>query len=253
MNTPNGWWPNRSTACAVTGPPGRQPPLIVQPHPGPTSHARTRLEPRTQFFTSRGFALVDVDYRGSTGYGRAYRTQLDGRWGVLDAVDCVDVATFLAERGDADPGRVVVSGASAGGFTALRALATTDRFAAGVSWFGITDLVRFRARVPRFQRHHADHLVGPWPHTASTYRERSPVHHADRITSPVLVIQGLDDDIVPPEQAEAIVAVLRRRGVPVTELTFPDEGHGFRRAGSIRRALEAELAFYLHARVGPHG
>jgi dipeptidyl aminopeptidase/acylaminoacyl peptidase len=166
------------TNHAVIGPPGQRPPLIVQPHPGPTSDARVRLELRTQFFTSRGFALADVDYRGSTGYGRDYRTQLNGHWGVLDVHDCADVAAFLAERGDADSERSVISGASAGGFTALRALAITDRFVAGVSWFGITDLATdlaaFRTRVPRFQRHHTDRLIGPWPEAAGTYRERSP-------------------------------------------------------------------------------
>ncbi|HEU0090373.1 MAG TPA: prolyl oligopeptidase family serine peptidase [Pseudonocardiaceae bacterium] len=236
------------THPGVLGPPGTRPPLIVQPHPGPTSHAPVRLELRTQFFTSRGFAVVDVNYRGSTGYGRAYRTQLDGRWGVLDAADCADVAAFLAARGDVDPARTVISGASAGGFTALRALTTTDRFTAAVSWFGITDLAAFRAHVPRFQRHHTDHLVGPWPQAAHTYRERSPLHHADRITQPVLVIQGLDDDIVAPEQAAGLVTALRQRGVPVTHLTFPGEGHGLRHAHSISRALDAELTFY---RAGP--
>ncbi|MDQ3885595.1 MAG: prolyl oligopeptidase family serine peptidase [Actinomycetota bacterium] len=226
-------------------PPGQSPPLIIQPHPGPTSDARIRLELRTQFFTNRGFAVVDVDYRGSTGYGRAFRTQLDGRWGILDVCDCVDVAAFLIERGDADPGRTVISGASAGGFTALRALATTDRFAAGVSWFGITDLAAFRAYVPRFQRHHTDRLVGPWPDAAPTYQERSPLHHADRITRPVLVIQGRCDDVVAPEQADRLIRALRGHGAPVAELTFPDEGHGFRHAGNLQRALEAELTFYL--------
>ncbi|MFN2497027.1 MAG: prolyl oligopeptidase family serine peptidase, partial [Pseudonocardiaceae bacterium] len=162
------------TNRAVTGPAQRRPPLIVQPHPGPTSHTPLRLELRTQFFTSRGFAVATVDYRGSTGYGRAYRTALDGQWGVLDVQDCVDVAAFLAERGSVDVHRTLISGASAGGFTALRALATTDRFAAAASWYGITDLATFRAHVPRFQRHHTDHLVGPWPDAAPIYRERSP-------------------------------------------------------------------------------
>jgi dipeptidyl aminopeptidase/acylaminoacyl peptidase len=174
--------------------------LIVQPHPGPTSDARIRLELRIQFFTSRGFAVVDVNYRGSTGYGRAYRAHLDGHWGVLDVQDCVDVATFLADRGDADPDRTVITGASAGGFTVLRALATTDRFAAGASWFGIADLATFRTHAPRFQRHHTDHLVGPWPEAAHLYWDRSPVHNADQITHPILVIHGLDDEVVPPSR-----------------------------------------------------
>lgn len=235
------------TSHAFTGPPGQRPPLIVRPHPGPTSDARIRLELRTQFFTSRGFAVVDVNYRGSTGYGRAYRAHLDGHWGVMDVQDSVDVVTFLADRGDVDPDRTVITGASAGGFTVLRALAITDRFAAGASWFGITDLVTFRTHVPRFQRHHTDHLIGPWSEMADLYRERSPVHNADRITQPVLIIHGLDDDVVPPNQAEAIVAALRQRAVPVTELAFPGEGHGLRRTDSIHRALEAELAFHRAA------
>jgi hypothetical protein len=150
------------------------PPLIVQPHHGPTSHTSLRLELRTQFFTSRGFVVATVDYRGSTGYGHAYRTQLDGQWGILDVQDCVDV------------NRTIISGASAGGFTALRTLAT-DRFAAAASWYGITDLAIFRAHVPRFPRHHTDHLVGPWLDAAPIYRERSPVHNAAAITQPVLL------------------------------------------------------------------
>jgi dipeptidyl aminopeptidase/acylaminoacyl peptidase len=232
------------TNHTVTGPAQQRPPLILHPHPGPTSHTPLRLELRTQFFTNRGFAVAAVDYRGSTGYGRAYRTQLDGQWGVLDVQDCADVAGFLAERGDIDADRTIISGASAGGFTALRALATTNRFAGGASWYGITDLTTFRAHVPRFQRHHTDHLIGPWPDAAPRYRERSPVHDADRITRPVLVVYGLDDDIVPPEQAEAIVEALRRRGVPVTPLAFPGKGHGLRRPERIHRAIEAELTFY---------
>lgn len=232
------------THQAVTGPPGQRPPVILQPHPGPTSHTPLRLELRTQFFTSRGFAVATVDYRGSTGYGRAYRTRLDGQWGVLDVQDCVAVADFLAERGDVDAHRSVISGASAGGFTALQALATTDRFACGASWYGITDLTAFRAHVPRFQRHHTDHLIGPWPETAPRYRARSPVHNADRITRPVLTIHGLDDDIVTSEQTEMIIQALRRHGRPGTQLAFPGEGHGLRHPDNIHRAIETELAFY---------
>ena len=207
---------------AVTATTRQRPPLILQPHPGPTSHTPLRLDLRTQFFTSRGFAIAAVDYRGSTGYGRAYRTQLDGQWGVLDVQDCVDVAAFLAERGSIDANRVIISGSSAGGFPALQALtAATSRFVGGASWYGITDLVTFRAHVPRFQRHHTDHLVGLWPDAAPVYRERSPVHNAAQITQPILVIYGLEDDIVPPEQAEAIIHAMRRRGVPVTQLASP--------------------------------
>ena len=232
------------TNPAVIGPTPQRPPLILQPHPGPTSHTPLRLDLRTQFFTSRGFAVATVDSWGSTGYSRAYRSVLDGQWGVLDVQDCVDVAVFLAERGTIDATRTIISGASAGGFTALRALTTTDRFAGGASWYGITDLATFRAHVPRFQRHHTDHLVGPWPDATPVYRERSPVHNAVQITEPVLIIYGLDDDIVPPEQAEALIQALRQRDVPVTQLAFPNEGHGLRRPDSIRRAIETELTFY---------
>ncbi len=214
-------------------------------HPGPTSHTPLRLELRTQFFTSRGFAVATVDYRGSTGYGRAYRAALDGQWGVLDVQDCVDVAAFLAERGTIDADRTIISGASAGGFTALRALiAAPNRFAGGASRYGITDLATFHAHVPRFQRHHTDHLVGPWPDAARLYQERSPSHNAAHITQPVLIIHGLDDDVVSPEHAETIVQALRRRGVPVTQLAFPGEGHGLRHPDSIHRATESELTFY---------
>lgn len=233
------------TNHAVTATTQQRPPLILQPHPGPTSHTPVRLELRTQFFTSRGFAVAAVDYRGSTGYGRAYRSALDGQWGALDVQDCIDVAAFLTERGNIDADRTIISGASAGGFTTLRALtAATSRFAGGATWYGITDLATFRAHVPRFQRHHTDHLVGAWPDAAPIYQERSPVHNAAQITQPVLVIYGLDDDIVSPEQAETIVQALRQRGVPVTQLAFPDEGHGLRHPDSIHRAIEAELTFY---------
>jgi len=233
------------TNHAVTATIRQRPPLILQPHPGPTSHTPLRLDLRTQFFTSRGFAVATVDYRGSTGYGRTYRTALDGQWGILDVQDCVDVVAFLAERGTIDANHTIISGASASGFTALRALtATTNRFAGGASWYGITDLATFRAHVPRFQRHHTDHLVGVWPDAASLYRERSPVHHAAQITQSVMIIYGLDDDIVSSEQAEAIVQALRQRGVPVTHLAFPGEGHGLRRPDNIRRAIETELIFY---------
>jgi dipeptidyl aminopeptidase/acylaminoacyl peptidase len=231
------------TNRAITGPPGQRPPLIVRPHPGPTTHTPLRLDLRTQFFTSRGFAVATVDYRGSTGYGRAYRTHLNGHWGILDVHDCADAAAFLADFGHADSRRTLISGASAGGFTALRALATTDQFVAGASWYGITDIDAFRTRVPRFQRHHTDHLIGPWPKETRIYRERSPIHNADQITHPVLIIYGLDDGIVPPEQAEAIVKVLLQRGLAVTHFGFPGEGHGLRHPNNICRALKSELDF----------
>jgi dipeptidyl aminopeptidase/acylaminoacyl peptidase len=231
----------------VAGPTAARPPLLVQAHPGPTADAKARLDLRTQFFTSRGFAVVDVNYAGSTGYGRAYRERLTGQWGVLDVADCLDAARFLIQAGEVDGRRLVISGESAGGFTALCALASDDFFAGGVSWFGIADLETFRQQAPKFQAHELDRLVGPYPEAAATYRARSPLHAVDRIVRPVLLVHGLEDTVVPPSQAQAMAEALERRGVQHLLLIFPGEGHGFRRPESIQRALEAELSFYLEA------
>src|SRR6266545_2409755 len=186
----------------VTGPADAQPPLLVQAHPGPTADAKARLDLRTQFFTSRGFGVVDVNYAGSTGYGRSYRERLTGQWGVLDVADCLDAARSLVQAGEVDGRRLVISGASAGGFTALCALAFHDLFAAGTSAYGIADLETFREQAPKFQAHELDRLVGPYPEAVVTYRARSPVRSADRITCPVLLLQGLNDNIVPPAQSQ---------------------------------------------------
>ena len=231
----------------LTGLPGHRPPLLVQPHPGPTAETTTRLEWRTQFFTSRGFAVVCVNYAGSSGYGRSYRERLTGQWGVLDVADCIAAARHLTQDGKADPRRLLIAGASAGGFTALCALAFHQVFAAGTSYFGIADLATFRQQAPRFQAHQLDRLVGPYPQAASTYRARSPLHAAGNITRPLLLVHGLDDVIVPPAQAEAIAKALREHGIPHTHLPFPREGHGLATSTSIRQALEAELAFYRRA------
>jgi dipeptidyl aminopeptidase/acylaminoacyl peptidase len=231
----------------VTGPAGTRPPLLVQPHPGPTTDAKARLELRTQFFTSRGFGVVEVNYAGSTGYGRAYRERLTGQWGVLDVADCLDAAQFLIQAGEVDGRWLVISGASAGGFTALCALAFHDLVAAGTSAYGIADLETFREQAPKFQAHELDRLVGPYPEAVVTYRARSPVHAADQITSPVLLLQGLDDTIVPPTQTQLMATALNRTGIPHRYLSFQGEGHGFRRPSSIERALEAELSLYLDA------
>jgi dipeptidyl aminopeptidase/acylaminoacyl peptidase len=228
------------------GPAGQRPPLLVQPHAGPTTDAKTRLELRVQFFTSRGFAVVDVNYAGSTGYGRAYRERLTGRWGVADVADCIQAAHHLIAVGEVDPSRIVIAGASAGGFTALCALATHDLLAGGTSYFGIADLETFRQRAPKFQAHQLDRLVGPYPQAADLYRAHSPVHLADHIRRPVLLLQGLDDPVVAPAQAETMVQALERNYVPYRYCAFPGEAHGFRRAGTIRQALEEELAFYQH-------
>jgi dipeptidyl aminopeptidase/acylaminoacyl peptidase len=231
----------------VTGPPDAWPPLLVQAHPGPTADAKARLDLRTQFFTSRGFAVVDVNYAGSTGYGRGYRERLTGQWGIADVSDCLDAARSLVEAGKVDGRRLVISGESAGGFTALCALASDDFFAGGVSRFGIADLETFRQQAPKFQAHELDRLVGPYPEAAATYRARSPLHLVDRIARPVLLVHGLEDTVVPPSQAQAMAEALERRGVQHVLVAVPGEGHGFRRPVSIRRGVEVELSFYLAA------
>jgi dipeptidyl aminopeptidase/acylaminoacyl peptidase len=232
------------------GPPGARPPLLVLIHGGPTSAARPMLRLATQFWTSRGFAVVDVNYRGSTGYGRAYRKLLDGQWGVADVEDCVAVARHLADAGLVDGARMFIRGGSAGGFTTLAALAFHDVFAGGASHYGVADLALLAAETHKFEARYLDGLVGPWPEARLVYDERSPIHHLDGITRPLAVFQGLDDAVVPPSQAELIVEGLRGRGVPVTYVAFEGEGHGFRKAENIRTALDTELAFYLEV-LGP--
>lgn len=234
----------RPTNPEVTGPAGDRPPLLVMIHGGPTSAARPMLQLGKQFWTSRGFAVVDVNYRGSTGYGRAFRDLLRGQWGVADVADCAAVARFLAERGDVDPARLYIRGGSAGGFTTLAALAFEDVFAAGASHYGVADLGALAADTHKFESRYLDGLVGPWPEVRAIYEARSPIFHTDRLDRPLAVFQGLDDAVVPPNQAEMIVEALRARGVPVVYLAFEGEGHGFRQAANIRAALDAELDFY---------
>jgi len=225
-------------------PAGELPPLIVTSHGGPTSSAVNALRLSNQFFTSRGIAIVDVDYRGSTGYGRDYRRALEGEWGVSDVDDCVAAARYLAAEGLVDPERLAIRGGSASGYTTLCALTFRRDFRAGVSYFGIGDLETFARDTHKFESRYLDRLVGPYPAARQRYRERSPVHHADGLDCPVLLLQGLDDEVVPPSQAEEMVAVLRAKGIPYAYLAFEGEGHGFRRLSNLRRALEAELSFY---------
>ncbi len=229
--------------AAFAGPEGELPPLVVRSHGGPTANASSALDLGIQLLTSRGVAVVDVDYGGSTGYGRAYRKALDGEWGVVDVDDCIAAARFLVARGDVDPERLALEGGSAGGYTTLAALAFRDVFAAGISWFGVGDLESLSADSHKFESRYNDRLVGPYPEAIDLYRERSPVHFLDRISCPVLVLQGLDDKVVPPNQAEAIVAALQANGIPHAYLAFEGEGHGFRGATAIRASLEAELSF----------
>jgi dipeptidyl aminopeptidase/acylaminoacyl peptidase len=226
------------------GPDGERPPLLVTSHGGPTSGVVSLLSMGYQFFTSRGFAVVDVDYGGSTGYGRAYRRQLDGQWGIVDVDDCVAAARQLAEWGEVDPRRLAIRGGSAGGWTTLCTLTFRDDFAAGASYFGVADAEALARDTHKFESRYLDRLIGPWPDAAELYRQRSPIHHTSRLSCPVILLQGLEDEVVPPAQAEAMAAALDARRIPYAYVAFPGEQHGFRRAEHIRRAVEAELYFY---------
>ena len=236
------YYPPANPACA--GPPGERPPLLVMAHGGPTSAARRQLQLGIAYWTSRGIAVVDVDYRGSTGYGRRYRRALDGAWGVADVEDCVAAARFLADRGDVDPERLMIRGGSAGGFTVLASLAIHDVFAAGASRYGVADLEALAVDTHKFESRYLDRLVGPYPEARDTYRARSPINHLDGFDAPMIVLQGDEDEIVPPAQSEMIVEALEAKGVPVAYLLFEGEQHGFRSADNIVAALEAELAFF---------
>lgn len=227
----------------VVAPDGELPPLLVRSHGGPTANAANSLSLEFQLLTSRGIAVVDVDYGGSTGYGREYRQALDGNWGVVDVDDCEAAARYLVARGDIDPDRLAIEGGSAGGYTTLAALAFRDTFAAGISLYGIGDLEALVHDDHKFESRYVERLVGPYPEAAELYRERSPNHHLDGLSCPVLVLQGLEDRMVPPRHAEAIVSALEANGVPHAYLAFEDEGHGFRGADAIRRTLEARLSF----------
>ena len=229
---------------AFEGPGDERPPLIVLSHGGPTSAAWSALSLDRAFFTSRGIAVVDVDYRGSTGYGRPYRDALKGRWGIADVDDCVAAARFLAGRGDVDPARMAIRGGSAGGYTTLAALTfRPEVFAAGISHYGIADLELIHADSHKFEARYEESLVAPWDTDRQVYRERSPIHFLDRVRAPMLLCQGLDDKVVPPTQLAAMVTEFTARGLPHVAMTFEGEGHGFRRAATKRAVYRAELAF----------
>jgi dipeptidyl aminopeptidase/acylaminoacyl peptidase len=225
-------------------PEGELPPLLVMSHGGPTAATSSSLDLEIQYWTSRGIAVLDVNYGGSTGYGREYRRRLDSEWGVVDVEDCANGAKYLAARGLVDGGRLMISGGSAGGYTTLCALAFTDTFAAGASHFGVSDVEELAKETHKFESRYLDGLIGPYPERADLYRERSPIHYADRLSCPVIFFQGLEDEVVPKEQAETMFAVLREKGLPVAYVPFEGEQHGFRRAENIRRALDGELYFY---------
>jgi dipeptidyl aminopeptidase/acylaminoacyl peptidase len=225
-------------------PAGERPPLIVVSHGGPTGSAASGLDPGVQYWTSRGFAWLDVNYRGSTGYGRAYRERLNGQWGIADVDDCVNGARWLVERGEVDGARLAIRGGSAGGYTTLSTLTFREVFRAGASYFGIADLEALARDTHKYESRYLDRLIAPYPAGRDVYRARSPIHFTDRLSCPVILFQGLDDKVVPPNQAEMMAEALRRKGIPVAHLTFEGEGHGFRRAETIKRCLEAELYFY---------
>lgn len=226
------------------GAPGERPPLIVQCHGGPTSQARQLFDPEIQYFTSRGFAVVDVDYGGSSGYGRAYRERLTGNWGVVDVDDCTNAALALVDRGRVDRRRLIIHGSSAGGYTTLACLTFRKVFAAGASYYGVSDLASLASDSHKFESRYLDSLVGRLPEDASRYEERSPLAHARELKCPVIFFQGLEDAVVPPAQAEMMVEALHRHGIPSAYLAFEGEQHGFRKASTIVRAIEAELSFY---------
>ena len=228
----------------VSGPPDERPPLVVMIHGGPTSAARTELQLGVHFWTSRGLAVVDVNYGGSTGYGRRYRDRLQGAWGVVDVEDCINAARWLAEQGEVDGDRLAIRGGSAGGFTTLAAMAFHDVFAAGASHYGVADLGALAKETHKFESRYLDSLVGPWPEAKDIYDARSPIENTDGLSAPLILFQGLEDEIVPPNQAEMMAEALRSKGVPFAYVTFEGEQHGFRQAKNIRRALEAELYFY---------
>ena len=227
-----------------TGPPATRPPLLVLIHGGPTGAATPALRLALQYWTSRGFAVVDVNYRGSTGYGRPYRDLLRGEWGVADVEDCEAAAAWLAGEGLVDADRLCIRGGSAGGFTVLAAMALGDTFSAGASHYGVADLEALARDTHKFESRYLDGLIGPYPERRDLYQARSPIHHLDGLDRPLIVLQGLEDPVVPPIQAEMVVTALREKGVPVAYVAFEGEQHGFRRAENIRRALDAELSFY---------
>ncbi len=229
----------------AAAPQGELPPLLVVVHGGPTSNATPVLNLEVQYWTSRGFCVADVDYRGSTGYGRRYRDALRGRWGIVDLDDVVACARHLADAGRVDPARMAIRGGSAGGYTTLAALSMRPGvFTAGASHFGVADLGALAAETHKFESRYLDGLVAPWPEGRAVYDERSPINHVDALDTPLAVFQGDEDEVVPPDQAELIVAALREKGVPHAYLLFEGEQHGFRKAANIRAALDGELSFY---------
>jgi dienelactone hydrolase len=223
---------------------GEKPPLLVKCHGGPTMAASNQLSLKTQYWTSRGFAVVDVNYGGSTGYGKAYQHRLDGKWGIVDVDDCTNAALYLVAQGLADVDRLAISGGSAGGYTTIAALTFGDTFKAGASYYGISDLAALAKDTHKFESRYLDRLVAPYPAQADIYQARSPLYFIWQLSYPILFFQGLEDKVVPPNQAEMMVDALKEKGTPVAYVTFPQEQHGFRQAANIKRALTGEFYFY---------
>ena len=232
------------TNADYVAPQEERPPLVVKSHGGPTSVAQTALDLRIQYWTSRGFAVLDVNYGGSSGYGRAYRQRLNGHWGIVDVDDCVNGAGYLVERGEVDAERLTITGGSAGGYTTLCALTFRNTFRAGASHYGISDLEALARDTHKFESRYPDNLVGPYPERQDVYYARAPIHFTHQLSCPLIIFQGAEDKIVPPNQAELMVAALRAKGLPVAYVLFAGEQHGFRKAENIKRALDGELYFY---------
>lgn len=236
------FYPPRNRDCSASS--DERPPLLVKSHGGPTAAATTLFNASIQYWTSRGIAVLDVNYGGSSGYGRAYRDRLKGQWGVVDVDDCVNGARYLVERGLVDGRRLAITGGSAGGYTTLCALTFRDVFKAGASHYSIGDLEALAHDTHKFESRYEESLVGPYPAKRDLYRARSPIHFTDQLSCPVIFFQGLEDKIVPPNQAEMMVVALKAKGLPVAYVLFAGEQHGFRRAENIKRALDGELYFY---------
>jgi len=231
-------------SAEFTGPAGEKPPLVVKVHGGPTSHSKAELSLATQFWTSRGFAMLDVNHGGSSGFGRAYRERLEGNWGIVDVGDVVAAVKYLAAQGRVDTERVAIRGGSAGGFTVLAALAFHDVFKAGANYYGVSDLEALARDTHKFESRYLDRLVAPLPQGRAIYEARAPIRHVHRFRAPLITFQGAEDKVVPPSQSRAIVAALQSKGIPAPYIEFEGEQHGFRKADSIVRSLESELTFY---------
>jgi dipeptidyl aminopeptidase/acylaminoacyl peptidase len=225
-------------------PDNEKPPLIVKSHGGPTAAASTALSLSVQYWTSRGFAVLDVNYGGSTGYGRQYRERLNKKWGIVDVDDCVNGARYLADRGEVDGDRLIITGGSAGGYTTLCALTFKNAFKAGASHFGISNTESMARDTHKYESQYLTGLLGPYPDRKDIYYDRSPINFPEKLSCPVIFFQGLEDKVVPPDQAETMVDAIRAKGIPVSYVAFAGEQHGFRQAKNIKRALDGELYFY---------